>query len=90
MFVIIGIMLAGILTGYLLRRKKFEVKHLITVLIWILLFLLGIEVGTNRAIIEGICTIGFEAFLLTAGGIVGSTLLAWLLWKFIQKRGVAK
>jgi uncharacterized membrane protein YbjE (DUF340 family) len=86
MLIIIGIMLTGVLAGYLLRRRKFGVKHLITALIWLLLFLLGIEVGTNRAIIEGIGTIGVEALLLTAGAVVGSTLCAWFLWRWVVSR----
>jgi uncharacterized membrane protein YbjE (DUF340 family) len=86
MLIIIGLMLTGVLIGRLLRRRKFGVKHLITALIWLLLFLLGIEVGTNRAIIEGLDTIGIEALLLTVGAVVGSTLCAWLLWRLITGR----
>lgn len=46
MFIIIGIMLTGMLLGYLLRSKRLSWIHkIITLLIWILLFLLGIDVG---------------------------------------------
>ena len=52
MFTIIGIMLTGMLTGYLLRSKKLSWIHqVITLLIWLLLFLLGIDVGGNETII---------------------------------------
>lgn len=38
------IMLCGIGTGYLLRNKKMSfIGRIITALIWVLLFLLGIE-----------------------------------------------
>ena len=62
MFTIIGIMLTGMLTGYLLRSKKLSWIHkVITLLIWLLLFLLGIDVGGNETIIKGLHTIGLEA-----------------------------
>ncbi len=64
MFTIIGIMLTGMLTGYLLRSKKLSWIHkVITLLIWLLLFLLGIDVGGNETIIKGLHTIGLEASL---------------------------
>ena len=53
MFIIIGIMLTGMLVGYLLRNKRLLWIHkIITLLIWTLLFLLGIDVGGNEAIIK--------------------------------------
>lgn len=53
MFIIIGIMLTGMLLGYLLRSKRLSWIHrIITLLIWILLFLLGIDVGGNESIIK--------------------------------------
>ena len=63
MFIIIGIMLTGMLLGYLLRSKRLSWIHrIITLLIWILLFLLGIDVGGNESIIKGLHTLGLEAY----------------------------
>ena len=62
MFTVIGLMLGGMCIGFLLRKKQYTgIRLLITALIWILLFLLGIEVGSNRQIIEGLATLGMEA-----------------------------
>lgn len=48
-FLIIGLMLCGVLTGYLFRKRKLNfIYRVITFLIWILLFLLGTEVGDNK------------------------------------------
>lgn len=68
------IMLCGIGTGYLLRNKKMRaIGRVITVLIWLLLFLLGIEVGSNPRIVNGLQTLGLEAIVLTlAGRMCGS------------------
>lgn len=85
-------MLTGMLIGYLLRNKRLHWIHkVITALIWLLLFLLGIDVGSNEAIIKGLHSIGLEAAIITIGAVIGSTLCAWGLWYFIyerHKRGV--
>ena len=102
MFIIIGIMLTGMLLGYLLRSKRLTWIHkVITLLIWLLLFLLGIDVGGNEAIVKGLHAIGLEALIITAaavpfgGGnppitpapaVTGSTLAAWGLWYLLHTR----
>lgn len=87
MLKIVIIMLCGIGTGYLLRNKKMSViGRVITALIWVLLFLLGIEVGSNPRIINGLQTLGLEAILLTFGGSAGSVLFAWALWKMVNRK----
>ena len=51
--IIITLMCTGIAIGYLLRNYNTQIiRHIITALIWTLLFLLGTEVGTNHAIID--------------------------------------
>lgn len=87
MFTIIGFMLSGMLLGFLLRKKQLsKISRVITILIWLLLFLLGIEVGNNEQIIKGIHTLGLEAFILTIGGLLGSVIAAWILWKILYKK----
>lgn len=87
MFTIIGLMLTGMLLGFLLRRQKLSGIHkVITVLIWLLLFLLGIDVGGNREIINGLHTIGMEAILITLAATLGSVMAAWGLWYVLYKR----
>ena len=81
MFIIIGIMLTGMLLGFLLRNKRLSWIHkIITLLIWVLLFLLGIDVGGNEAIIKGLHTLGLEALIITLAAVIGSILCAWGLW----------
>ena len=90
MLIIVSIMLCGIGLGYLLRgRNTGVVSKIITVLIWALLFLLGIQVGSNPKIIGGLQTLGVEALLLTIGGSIGSILAAWALWNHVSKGGKA-
>lgn len=82
--IIIFLMLTGIAIGYLLRSRNTNIiRHIITVLIWSLLFLLGTEVGTNHSIINGLQTIGLKALTITAFSVLGSSAAAWLLWQYI-------
>lgn len=90
MLIIVSIMLCGIGLGYLLRgRNTAAISKIITVLIWALLFLLGIEVGTNPNIIGGLQNLGVEALVLTIGGSIGSVLASWWLWNHVSKGGKA-
>lgn len=81
-------MLTGMLLGYLFRKRNLKKIHqIITLLIWLLLFILGVEVGDNEQIIKGLHTIGLEAVILTLGGTLGSVIAAWGLWKVLYKKG---
>ena len=82
------IMLCGIGAGYLLRNRKMSfIGRVITALIWVLLFLLGIEVGANPRIVNGLQTLGLEAIVLTIAGSLGSAVFAWALWRYVSSRG---
>ena len=91
MLIVVMIMLCGIAMGYLLRNKNTRiVSRIITALIWLLLFLLGIEVGSNPRIVMGMQTLGIEALLLTIGGAVGTIIFSWLLWKYVSRKEARK
>ena len=87
MFTVIGIMFIGIGLGYLLRRQSLPwINKAITALIWLLLFLLGIEVGQNERIIRSLPTLGVEAFVIAIVCVLGSCVTAWGLWKYVNGR----
>ena len=91
MFIVIACMLAGIVAGYLFRKWKLRFIHrVILVLIWLLLFLLGLEVGTNDQVINQFGNLGFEAFLLAFAGTLGSVLFAGILWLTVRTKPVSK
>ena len=80
MFIVILFMMAGILTGFIFRKKKFRfINAIILTLIWLLLFLLGVEVGFNEQVITQFPKLGFEALLIatfaTLGSIIGARIL---------------
>ena len=85
MFIVIGCMLAGILVGFLLRKKKIRFfQALIITLIWLLLFLLGLEISANKEVVSQFGKLGFEAFLIASAGTLGSVIMAGWLWRGIK------
>lgn len=80
-------MFAGIILGTSLRKYRIiHINRLITTLIWLLLFILGVEVGSNEAIINGLFTLGLEAIIITLATVFGSCICAWALWYVLYKR----
>ncbi len=87
MFVIFAVILGGILTGRLLKNRRLAfVQPLITFIIWALLFLLGVEVGADPAVVEGMATLGAAAFTIFVFSVAGSIAAAWLLWRRIRRK----
>lgn len=87
MFNIIAIMALGIIVGKVLKNKKISfINNAISYLIWLLLFLLGISVGSNKNIIESIDTIGVASIVLSVSAVLGSVIAAWLVYKYIYNK----
>lgn len=87
MFIVIGIMFGGIAVGYLLRKMELlqKIGKPISYTILLLLFLLGISVGANEAIVNNLATLGGQAFLIAFAGTMGSVLAAWGVYHFFFK-----
>jgi uncharacterized membrane protein YbjE (DUF340 family) len=80
MFIVILVMLAGILTGFALQKIKIPYQNtLILTLVWGLLFLLGVEVGNNKQVINQFHTLGFDALLIAFFATLGSVIAARLI-----------
>jgi uncharacterized membrane protein YbjE (DUF340 family) len=90
MFEIIALMMAGMALGFLIRKKQLLVSILEKGIVWsifLLLFLLGLSIGTNEQLMAELPLLGGRALLLSLGGISGSLLLAFLAWRFLFRRG---
>lgn len=93
MFIVILFIFLGILSGIFCRKlsKGAHISltdvaerwqgRIVTWLIWLLLFLLGIEVGSNEMIVRSLPTLGVEALLLSSAATLGCCVLAWALWR---------
>lgn len=80
-------MLSGMAVGVLLRKRRLRiVPHAVTVLIWLLLFFLGVEVGGNPQVINGITSLGLEALWLSIAGLAGTVAFSWALWHWVSRK----
>lgn len=87
MSVVILMMLAGGVVGFLFRRRRLRfLSAWIMALIWLLLFAMGVEIGGNRMIVDNFASLGLEAAALGVLSTLGSVLLALLLWRCIRKK----
>lgn len=85
MLIIISTMAAGIVAGYFLRRRPLKyLDNIMMVVIWLLLFLLGLQAGGDERIVSWIASLGFEALVVSLAGVAGSSLFAMLLWRFVR------
>lgn len=100
MFIVILFIFLGILSGVLSRKLSTgaRISHtdvaarwqgrIVTWLIWVLLFLLGIEVGSNEMIVRSLPTLGVEALLLSSAATLSCCVLAWILWGVLKNNTV--
>ena len=100
MFIVILFIFLGILSGVLCRKLSTGARisltnvaarwqgRIVTWLIWLLLFLLGIEVGSNEMIVRSLPTLGVEALLLSSAATLSCCVLAWMLWRVSKNNTV--
>ncbi len=85
MSIVLGLMVAGIFIGYFLRRNEKILRineKLVSGAIYLLLFFLGIMVGTNKQVLNHFDTLGMQALIITLGSVSGSVLAAWGIFHF--------
>jgi uncharacterized membrane protein YbjE (DUF340 family) len=88
MIEILVIMFTGIVLGFILRKKRYIIMlfdKLTNISIYILLFLLGLSIGSNELIITQFGQIGINAILLSLSGIMGSVILSYFAYKFFKR-----
>ena len=82
-------MITGIIIGWILHERKKFLKvtaELTNWAIFLLLFLLGLSVGTNDKILNNFDQIGFQAIAITIFAVVGSVLVSWLTYILFFKK----
>jgi len=89
MLTVIIIMIAGMLLGFFIRKQIKLIKSvdsLISWLIYLLLFGLGISVGINEVILKNIDTILLKVILLTLGAVSGSVIVSYFTYTLFFKK----
>ena len=82
-------MLFGVLLGYRFRDAKFTQKTEKTISLTIisLLFILGLSIGSNDAIVNNLYTYGSQAIVLAVFSLTGSILVSGLVYTYMFKKG---
>ena len=93
MLTVVAIMFLGIALGFLVKGKSRVVNlnnKLIMWAIYLLLFLLGVAIGTNELILNNLPNLGFKALLISTSCILGSVLVSWLGYLIWFKPKISK
>lgn len=90
----LGMLLIGAGIGYFnMTHKKLDqaLGKLQLLALIVLLFTMGIRLGGNPLVLEGMVTIGMSSFVLALGGVIGSVLMVFIGRKalsFIRRGGL--
>ncbi|MCK9205591.1 MAG: lysine exporter LysO family protein [Salinivirgaceae bacterium] len=90
MIEVLSLMTLGILLGYVIRQKKKITKRINHSTFWVvllLLFFMGVSVGSNPKIMQNLQTIGLRGLELALSATFGSILLVWLVFSVLFKSG---
>lgn len=89
MITVLVLMTLGILIGWFLHKKEKILKitsELTNWAIYLLLFLLGLSVGTNEEILNNFDKIGYQSIMITVFAVLGSVLVSWLTYILFFKK----
>lgn len=89
MISIIATMLLGITVGFILRNniKSMLINHLIFGVVLLLLFLMGLSIGTDNKLISVLPSLGLQAIIISFFSTFGSIIAGWIIWiKLFKKK----
>ena len=89
MITVLVLMSVGIAIGWFLHKKEKLLKltnKLTNWAIYLLLFLLGLSVGTNKKILNSLDQIGLQAVVITLFAVSGSIMVSWLTYILFFKK----
>ncbi|NOZ45922.1 MAG: lysine exporter LysO family protein [Chlorobi bacterium] len=88
MITVLILMFGGILIGYFLKNKKKIIRindRLTMYAIFLLLFLMGVSMGSNKQIMSNLDSIGLHALLISVCAVLGSIIVAYFVGKLFFK-----
>lgn len=88
MLTVFAIMLIGVGVGVAVRRFTIfkRTNKAISLVIFLLLFLLGKEVGADERVLSNLSTLGVQALMITLGAVLGSALCAKFVYQYFFKK----
>jgi len=78
----------GVLKGEFSEKSKKYISIAMAVLVFVLILLMGIKTGSNKAVISGLAVYGLQSLVITVAAIVGSIIFAVLFERLLFKDGV--
>ena len=89
MFSIISTMFLGIGIGYVSVSYTHLTlpKKTISLTIFLLLFILGVSIGSNSLIVNNLGKFGWQAIVLAVSGVLGSLIAARLVLQLFFRKG---
>lgn len=91
MIPVLLLMTLGIIVGWIFHHKTIFLQWIAKFTNWaiyLLLFLLGLAVGTNEEILSNFDKIGYLSIAITLFAVAGSILTAWITYHlFFKKNG---
>lgn len=84
----LSILFVGSIIGFLFRKVRVfkKLDKSISYTIWVMLFVFGISIGSNKSLMSSVGDLGFQAFIMAACGVLGSVLAALLAYRFLFNR----
>jgi len=86
MIIAIATIFAGMPFGFLLRNNKPMQKwvgHALNFSVWILLFLLGVGLGSDSSLMRQLDTLGLQALCISSFAILGTLIGALLMGRYV-------
>ena len=92
MFWLILTMFMGIAAGFLLRRLAISahIGKAISVTIYVMLFFLGVKIGSDEHILSNLSALGLQALVLAVAGVAGSVLAAFVLYRILFRNNAGQ
>lgn len=85
--IILLLLIISVLAGMMLRKYQ-AVGHLgktATLTVWLLIFVFGISLGSNKQIVDDFARFGMTAVVIALTGVAGSVIAARLLQSVIDQ-----
>lgn len=88
----LGVIILGIILGSqkkVRKRKLSWLSKLQTIILVLLIFALGVEIGADERVISSLGTIGVSALVITLMALAGSVAAVWLVRRLmgLDKKG---
>ncbi|MFP4025245.1 MAG: LysO family transporter [Thiohalospira sp.] len=91
MIPVLILMTVGIIVGWIFHHKTTFLKWISELTNWaiyLLLFLLGLAVGTNDKILSSFDKIGYLSIAITLLAVAGSIITSWITYRlFFKNKG---